>query len=95
MNQAKLYSDATSLPDEKAPAVDTPEQAMHKQLILNWRNDAITRIKVAELEKQITELLEEATQLAVSYPQTNNHQQIVQKLVKADTLRKVVDSYAQ
>lgn len=95
MNTASLYQKATNPVEEQAPVQETPEQALNKQLFANWRSDAITRIKIIELETQISELLRDAVQLAVTYPTTNNHQQMVQKLIRVDALRKVVESYGR
>ena len=91
------YTDSTlrNVPDEERESQPDTEVTLSIQAKINWLGDSVTQLMISSIRKEIDELELQARQLAVSYPQHNNHQQIVQSLVKADTLRKVLDKYGR
>jgi len=70
------------------------EDALIKQQRLEWTQSQVTQNVMSTLANEVDELETDARQLAVSYHTHNNHQQIISKLIKADTLRKVIEKHA-
>jgi hypothetical protein len=97
MNFGKIYSSVTKLPREES--FTNPPDSVEKsnndaariQAVHNWKQSTVTQEFVKSTQDEISDLINKAIALAVSYPTTNNHQQIVQNLVKADTLSKLLD----
>lgn len=96
MSIHSAYTDSTlrNVPDETRESQPDTEVTLSRQLKLNWIKDPVTQQMLSSIQKEIDEMNVLATQLACSYPTHNNHQQVIQTLVKADTLRKVIDTYA-
>lgn len=96
-NLAKLYTDATRLPkevkeDNSKESEDSKQQSQANETFkLNWLGQPQTKDFFEKVEDDINNLLHEAVNLAVQYPQTNNHDGIVNRLVRVDTLRKVLE----
>ena len=61
---------------------------------LNWRNSTVTQEIFSEMEEQVISLERQARDLACTYHQHQNHQQIIQLLVRANELRKLIATYA-
>jgi hypothetical protein len=82
----------------KDPSLDDPqvpqEDVVSVQMRLDWISSTLTQKMFQSLLKESDSLVASAIGLAlVNYSQDNN-KQIVQKLIEANVLRKVVKEYA-
>lgn len=95
-NLSKLYSDAIRLEsnDDRQQEMPSIKDPARIQAEINWQNSTITKQFFSSIEAEIIELEKQARNLAVSFPQHTNHNQIVQLLIRAAELRKLVDRYA-
>lgn len=80
-------------PEESVPQSDSVDAARY-QLRINWLQSTITREMVDAISGERDSLVRQAIQQACSYPQHTNHHQIIQLLVRADALQKVIETYA-
>ncbi len=103
-NFQKIYSNAigrVSLLEreqEQKAKEETKEQieaSARTQIRLDWLQSTITQELFSTIGKQVEDYLAQAELLAISYPSHQNHQQIIHALVKANTLRKVIESYGR
>ena len=94
MNFGKIYSDATKLPKKDTPEEEKEKlsaeqhKAIEQQSKEQWLKHPVTINLLKIIAEQQTQLLEQAVQLAVTYHQHNNHQQIIKCLIEADALTK-------
>lgn len=79
-------------PEPESPAI---EDAQLTQLKHDWLTNPITAAMFKNIGIEVSSLMEQAISLAVSYPQHNNHQQIVEKLVRINELRKIKETYGK
>lgn len=75
--------------DKISPA----EDALIKQQISDWLRSPVTGNLIRSFAQEVDELEAEARNLALSYHTHGNHVLIISKLVKADTLRKVIERH--
>ena len=96
MNVAKIYSDSVGrVPQEpkqesKSPAAD----AARLQALTNWLESTITQELFKTANERINALVEQAITAASSYPTTKDSETVIQELVRADELRKLMNTYA-
>ena len=64
------------------------------QAEVNWQNASITKRFFKALEDEANVLEKTARNLAVSYHSHQNHNQIVQLLIRSAELRKILSNYA-
>lgn len=84
----------TDKKDEEQPAVSQMQESEARiQARHNWKQSTVTQEFVQKTHSDIGTLLTDAVNLAVSYPQHNNHQQIIQKLIKVKALQEVLDTH--
>src|ERR1700743_3657946 len=98
MNFGKLYTDLTRLPEDVSGQAEQSVSSIQEseariQAKHNWKQSTITQEVIADTIIEISTLLADSVNLAVSYPQTNNHQAIIQKLIKAKTLQEFLDKH--
>lgn len=95
MKFGQLYTELTKLPAEaqEVPVSEIQESEARTQVKHQWKQSTVTQELVFSIKKEINDLIVSSISLAVSYPQTSNHQQIVQNLIKVDTLQKLLDTY--
>lgn len=93
-NIAKIYSIATGKAVAPEQQPEDKDLAIKTQVRLNWLQSTPTQEMFSSIGKEIEDCLAQAETLAVTYSTHQNHQQIIQILVKANTLRKVLESYA-
>jgi uncharacterized coiled-coil DUF342 family protein len=97
MNIQKIYSESIGRKPKEDSVVHSlsPEaDAARLQARMNWLESTITQEIFRDLQNKVVELETQARQLACSYHQHNNHQQIIALLIRADEARKVIDTYA-
>lgn len=104
MNLAKIYADASGktevvqrrIDELKMPEQQTKEreEAARAQVKFDWLKSTVTQEMLENIGKEITTLINQAIDMSLTYHQTNNHQQIINTLVKVHTLRKVLKDYA-
>jgi hypothetical protein len=96
-NLLKVYTDLTKFPseDEKKfmQEVNPADDAARTQALSNWKHSSITKEKIQKHEMEYAKLVNESIKLAVSYPTHKNFEQIVQNLVKANTLIEIITEY--
>lgn len=80
------------VPEEQLPLKEV--DAVRFQLRVNWLQSTITREMVDAISKERDSLVKQAIQQACSFPQHQNYHQIIQQLVRADALQKVIETYA-
>lgn len=101
MNTAKIYAQASGQVDRASELKDelqrkqvagAEEQAARQISISNWLANPMTKDFFSNIQNNITELDNRARELALSYPTSNNHQEIILLLVKSATLRQIMES---
>lgn len=96
-NIAAIYNDAIRVKSEedepKKSSSLTSKDPVRIQSEINWQNSTITKEFFSSLEQRINELETQARNNAVAYPQTKNHESIVQALIRSDELRKILTTY--
>lgn len=83
-------------PDEEQPEQSVSQMQESEARIQakhNWKQSTITQEFVKQTQDEIGTLLTDAVNLSVSYPQHNNHQQIIHKLIKVKALQEVLDTH--
>lgn len=100
MNIAKIYTDITKLPKESGSGEqksvsESNEDAARAQAKFNWKSSTVTQEVVASIHKEINDLIVKSVGLAVSYPTHTNAHQIVQNLIRVDTLTKLLQNYVE
>lgn len=80
---------------ETPPPVSPTEQKMAMQAQSNWIRSHQTAKVFEAIGKEIEELEAQARNFAVTYHEHNNHQQIIQRLIRADELRKIIKTYGR
>ena len=96
MNTAKIYAKGTgqeAQPSDEEVAqknASLMEEQNKKASKEAWRRHPLTREFFFEINSEVSKLDNLARELAMNYHQTNNHNVIIQTLVKAETLRKLV-----
>lgn len=95
MKFGQLYTELTKLPAEaqEVPVSAIQESEARTQVKHQWKQSTVTQELVLSVKKEINDLIVSSISLAVSYPQTSNHQQIVQNLIRVDSLQKLLDTY--
>lgn len=95
MKFGSLYTELTKLPPEvqEVPVSAVQESEARTQVRHQWKQSTVTQELVQSLKQEINDLIVSSISLAISYPQTSNHQQIVQNLIRIDTLQKLLDTY--
>ena len=88
MNSA--YHKTVSLPVDVVPQ-EVPEDAAVVQMRTEWSRHPITKEFFEKLSKDIVRLQDEAVALATVNHQGQHNGQITNKLIQADTLRKVIN----
>lgn len=95
MNTVKIYSKAIGTPvDDSIVQVKLQQQtnkADRQASIQQWKQHPLTKEFFSKINNDIAELDNEARELAFNYHQTNNHDAIIQRLLRASTLRKVIE----
>ena len=99
MNVQKIYSDAVGrvprqlgelTPDGASPT----EEQMSKQHLVDWKSDSITVQMFKEMNAEMKSLIEQAVSLSLTYHQHKDHYQIIGLLIRANTIKKQIDTYA-
>lgn len=97
MKFGQLYTEVTKLPAEVAEVPQNvaaiQESEARIQVKHQWKESTVTQELVRSLKKEINDLIVTSISLAISYPQTSNHQQIIQNLIKVNTLQELLDIY--
>lgn len=99
MNLPKIYSQATrGIPKvplgELQPQSSPTEELLAKQHLIDWKTDSNTVKMFKEMGDEAVNLVDQAIELALSYHQHNNHIQIISLLIRANTIRKQINTYA-
>lgn len=68
------------------------KDAGRQQAKLQWMQSSVTMLYMERLREQKEKLIDEACQLAVNYPQHENHNQIIHKLVRAMELAQQIQT---
>ena len=71
------------------------EDATRKQLKLSWIQSTVTQEIFASMNNEAQALIDSAIALAVAYPTSQNHLQIINNLVRVDAIRKVINTYGR
>jgi len=91
--KADLYHKTTGqFVEDVVPPPET--DATIGQLETDWKHHPFTAKFHRELSEEIDALITSAMSLATCYHTHNNHQQIIEKLVRAAELRKLKVKYA-
>jgi len=95
MNHAKIYSQAVSGNVDVVPLNPQVEvdNAIAGQQLAQWVANPLTQKHFSLLVKQSESCIDDALALATVNHQNNNSQLIVNKLLEANVLRKVVGKY--
>jgi hypothetical protein len=93
MKFGKVYSQVSGKQLELDSVVSPQKDPARLALIHNWLQSTVTQEMLADINENEQGLITLAIQQACSYPSHNNHQQIVQLLVRVDTLRKLKETY--
>ena len=97
MQFGKIYQDVTKGPsrDEDEPTqtvAKNNESEARAQAKFNWKSSTVTQEMVQSFQAEASDLMAKTIALAVNYPTTGNHQQIIQNLVRINELSKVVET---
>lgn len=92
MSVSAAYTSGTSLPEDKPASVNV-EEAIIVQNRLMWLSNPLTKEFFDKLSLQVDKLEGEASSAAQVNHQSDNHKLIVHKLIQAEALRKVVETY--
>lgn len=92
-NLASIYTRSTKILDEIIPEEikNSENNAAERQLLNNWKNSKVTQEKVKELETEIVKLMEECLRFAM---RGDNTPKILINLIKINTLKEILQSYA-
>jgi len=71
----------------------TENAVIKRTLIVQWNSDAVTQDMFKHVTEEITSLESTAREKACSYAVHNNHQEIINLLVRAAELRKLKSKY--
>src|SRR5512139_3229795 len=96
-NIQKLYSESIGrkpLVEASSIHLSPTEESTRKQLKINWLESTITQEIFKELVEEANSLEEAARQLALTYHTTKNHDAIIQNLIRASEIRKILTKYA-
>lgn len=91
---SNAYQFVTKNQEEKKETLVEPN-AIAVQEHFNWLASDSTKRMMLSLKKQSDSLVTDAIGLALVNHQSDNSKQIVHKLIEANTLRKVVETYAK
>ena len=91
----KAYSSVTKLAKEPHPSPESDENIAAVAEQMNWLASSPTQRMVAAIVKDVNQLLADAADLAMINHQQENSKLIVQKLVEAKTLQKVLSRYVK
>jgi hypothetical protein len=86
MNQAKVYSQATSLPKEK-PIEDVSLTEVKRQLKYAWLESQVTKDYISKLEQDFVALQTQAMNAACN----GNEKIAVTNLIKMKTTQELID----
>lgn len=80
---------------EQTQQIEKPQQvdAVRQQLKISWLQSTVTEEMVKSLSNDRDSLLKQAINLAETYQTNGNHQQIINCLIKASTIGKVIEQY--
>jgi hypothetical protein len=95
-NLHKIYSDAIGrvISKEKQEEPFSPaEDATSKQIKINWLQSTTTNQMFSSIGREIEVLIEQAITDACSFHNHGNSQRIIDALIRADQLRKVINKY--
>jgi hypothetical protein len=96
MNAAQIYSDAIGRKPKENPEIPNPALGESRELKARWLESTVTQEFFKSIADEIKRLETFATQAAVAYPVTNNHEQVIHALLRAETLRKeVIEKYGK
>lgn len=88
-NLSELYHNATRL-KEVIKDENQPDQPIDYIAKLSWLTHPGTKDYFEEIGKEIEQLMAMSIALAVNYPQTKNHEQIIANLIRIDCLKKQI-----
>lgn len=100
MKFGELYTSVTKNPlvqdtetgtEQTAGSIQKSEARI--QAIHSWKQSTVTQEFVKQTKDEINDLLAKTIGLAVAYPQSSNHQQIIQNLIKVHTLEEVLSKH--
>jgi hypothetical protein len=80
--------------DEAIKGFSPAEHASSVQEKIDWLSHPSTKKTFESINKEIDSLIEQAINLACTYPQHKNEHNIIQLLVRANEQRKVIETYA-
>lgn len=96
-----VIRDNSGVPIEEQPNIQTEEQfnqEQNKQIrqleLQQWKQQSLTIELFRELSSEIEKAETRARQLATTYHTHNNHQEIINLLIKAETYRTLRNNYA-
>ncbi len=97
MSQSRAYSQAIGRgpkedeinPDGTIPTQKEPDAARHNVKV-QWLESTITQEFLKKLSDEITNLVGEAIALSCNYHQTQNHLQIINRLIRAAELKRLL-----
>lgn len=103
MNTAKIYSQAIGRVPKPQLGELTPnagdnsptEELMKKQYLLDWRQNSLTVDMFRKMGDEVQTLVDQAIELALGYHQHNNHISIITLLIRANTIKKQIQTYAK
>lgn len=81
----QFIPDITHIPEKDASLA---------QLEMSWKSHPFTAKLHKDLVEEMSNLLDSAIALSSNYHQHNNHQIIIDKLIRVDQLRKIKSRYA-
>lgn len=99
-NLAKIYSDACGgiikeTPENKQFIDSITESELSKQAKFDWLQNPVTAEIFKSLNNEIEDLEKQARELACGYAEHNNHQRIINLLVRSSELRKIQLKYGR
>ncbi len=93
-NLPSLYTKLTrSLREEDKVEKPVEVDAGREEALAQWRRATITQEKVKEMNDECSRLFNECLHLAKTYHQHEDHQQILNNLIRIDTLNTIIQSY--
>lgn len=89
---SRAYSHAVGYLEESESTLPEPNLELVQERI-NWLNSSVTAKLVKDLSSYAEELELQARNSACCYHQHTNHQNVIQLLVRAAEIRKVINAY--
>lgn len=93
-NLASIYSEATKAFEPIEEQTESiAEQELTAQQRYDWLKSPVTVNTFSSISNAIEAKMKQAIDLAMSYPQTKNHDKVIQLLVEINTLGNIIKTY--